>query len=104
MDPGALDTPVELVGFIANGRDAMGTPVQSEDWPRIVWAKVVYPGGREFFGADGQQTEKKVIFRIWRIDGIDTSIVIRLNGVDHDIQDVRPFADIIELHTVARDR
>lgn len=102
MDPGEFDTKVEIHGEIANGRDKAGAPIKTFGFISYAWAKVTYPGGREFFADDGENTERKVVFKLYRQRDFDRKSVIMLNEVAHDIRDIRPFSDTMELHTVAR--
>lgn len=102
MDPGEFDKKVYLVRAVAQGRDGAGAPVTHPAQVAQVWAKVIYPGGREFLANDGRQTERRVVFRIYARQDIDTGTVVQFGGVDHDVQDVRPFDDVTELHTIAR--
>lgn len=102
MDPGELDKRISLMRMVETGRDGVGAPIVSLVEFASVWAKVIYPGGREFLASDGQTTERKVVFRIWARSDIDTDTVITLGSDDHDVQDIRPFDDVTELHTVTR--
>ncbi len=102
MDPGELDKRVSLMRMVETGRDGAGAPIVAPIEFASVWAKVVYPGGREFLASDGQTTERKVVFRIWARRDIDTETVVALGCDHHDVQDIRPFDDVTELHTVTR--
>ncbi len=101
MDPGEFDTRIQLIRLGKTGRDAAGAPVVTRIEIARPWAKLTYPGGREFLAADGQQTERKVVIRLYARSDIDTDTVVVVKGQDHDIQDIRPFDDVMELHTVA---
>lgn len=102
MDPGRLDTRIQLIRLDKTGRDAAGAPATERVEIARPWANLTYPGGREFLAADGEQTERKVVVRIYARSDVDTRTIAVVNGQDHDIQDIRPFDDILELHTVAR--
>ena len=103
MDPGELDKRVLLLRLAETGRDGAGAPITEEVEIARPWAKVIEQGGREFFAADGLQTEKRVVFRVWARDDLDTlTVFVRYRGVHHDIKDLRPFDDVTEIHTVAR--
>lgn len=103
MDPGEFDTRVRFVRLEETGeRDGAGAPVVGRVEIARPWAKVSYPGGREFLAGDGEQTERRVVFRTYPVDGVDTEAVIELNGQDHEIKDIRPFDDVHEFHTIAR--
>lgn len=102
MDPGEFNKRVQIVKLVSNGRDAAGAPqVQRQEVARP-WAKVAYPGGREFLAGDGEVTERRVVFRLYPLAGVDVGLLVVFKGVDHDIQDIRPFDDVIELHTVSK--
>lgn len=102
MDPGEFDTLVKIVRPTKTGRDAAGTPQFSDVTVSEPWAKVAYPGGKEFLQGQGEASEQRVVFRIYRDDRVDTGTVVIMNGNRHDVQDMRPFSDVMELHTVAR--
>lgn len=102
MDPGEFDTRVQLIRLDETGRDAAGAPVTQRVEIARPWAKLTYPGGREFLAADGETTERKVVIRLYARTDIDTDVIVVAKGQDHDIQDIRPFDDVLELHTVAR--
>ena len=104
MDPGEFDKRIALVRLVEGGRDAAGAPVAIRDLVANAWAKVTYPGGREFLSGDGEVTSRRVVFRIYARNDIDTGVVVEFGGVDHDIQDLRPFNDVTEIHTVAKAR
>jgi len=102
VDPGEFDKRVALVRLVEGGRDGAGAPVATRDVIANVWAKVSYPGGREFLSGDGEVTSRRVVFRIYARDDIDTGTVIAFGGVDHDVQDLRPFDDVTEIHAVSK--
>jgi len=102
MDPGELDKKIALVRLVEGGRDGAGAPVTTRDVIARPWAKVVYPGGREFLEGDGEVTTRRVVFRIYARRDIDTDLIIEFRGVDHDIQDIRPFDDVTEIHAVSK--
>lgn len=102
MDPGRLNKRVELVRKVQSGRDGAGAPITAREIIARPWAAVSYPAGREFLAGDGEVTERRVMFRLWSRNDIDTDVIISFGGVDHDIQNIRPFDDVIELHTVSK--
>lgn len=102
MDPGEFDTPIRIVRPTKSGRDGAGEPITADQLIAEPWAKVTYPGGREFLAGHGEVTSQRVVFRIYRDDQVDTRAKVIANGNRHDIQDVRPFDDVMELHTVAK--
>lgn len=102
MDPGEFDKRVALVRLVEGGRDGAGAPVTQRQLIANVWAKVQYAGGREFLSGDGEVTSRRVVFRVYARDDIDTETVIAFKGQDHDVQDIRPFDDVTEIHTVVK--
>lgn len=100
MDPGEFDKRISLMISTEIGRDAAGSPIMGLTELARPWAKVVQQGGREFIAGDGEQTEKRVVFRVYSGLAFDTSAIVRFNAVDHDIKDIRPFDDVTEIHTV----
>lgn len=102
MDPGEFDTKIQLIRLDRTGRDAAGAPTVQRVEIARPWAKLTYPGGREFLAADGQTTERKVVIRLYARSDVDTDTVAVVKGQDHDIKDIRPFDDVMELHTIAK--
>lgn len=102
MDPGELNKRIRLIRAVRTGRDGAGAPIVEPVELATVWAKVTYPGGREFLANEGEQTERRVVFRVYARADIDTSTVIEFGGASHDIQDIRPFDDITEIHAVVK--
>lgn len=102
MDPGEFDKRVRIVRLVPGARDAAGAPQPGRQEVGRPWAKAVYPGGREFLQGDGEVTVRKVVFRIYPLAGVDVGQVVEFDGMDHDIQDIRPFDDAVELHTVGK--
>lgn len=102
MDPGEFDKRVRIVKLAVGGRDGVGAPQTNRQEVARPWAKATYPGGREFLQSDGEVTVRKVVFRIYPIAGVDVGQVVEHDGMDHDIQDIRPFDDVLELHTVGK--
>lgn len=102
MNPGELNKRIELVRDAVTGRDAAGAPQRQRQVVAEPWAKVTYPGGREFLAGDGEVTARRVVFRIWARSDVDVGMIVFFGGDDHDIQDIRPFDDVLELHTVAK--
>lgn len=102
MDPGEFNVRVSLIQDVQMGRDAAGAPIIERREVARPWAKVTYPGGREFLSNDGQTTEKKAVIRIYARKGVDTDTTIVAAGVTWDIKDVRPFDDVLEIHAVGQ--
>lgn len=100
MDPGELDTRIQLIRLDKTGRDAAGAPTTARVEVARPWAKVTYPGGREFLAADGQATERRVVIRIYARSDIDTDMIVVAKGQDYEIKDIRPFDDVTEIHAV----
>ncbi|MGV3580000.1 phage head closure protein [Brevundimonas sp.] len=102
MDPGEFDTRIQLIRLDETGRDAAGAPTVTRVEVARPWAKLTYPGGREFLSGEGEVTERKVVIRLYARADVDTDTVVVAKGQDHDIKDIRPFDDVMELHAVAR--
>lgn len=102
MDPGEFNVRVSLIQDVQMGRDAAGAPIIERREVARPWAKMTYPGGREFLSNDGQTTEKKAVIRIYARKGVDTDTTIVAAGVTWDIKDVRPFDDVLEIHAVGQ--
>lgn len=105
MDPGEFNKRVIILVPYPEGRDSAGAPQTGLYEIARPWAKVTEQSGREFIRSDGEQTERKVVFRIWRTSElarlIATTSVVRYRDVDHDVQATRDFDDILEIMTVA---
>lgn len=101
MDPGEFDKRIALIRLNKTGRDAAGAPVEQRVEVARPWAKVTYPGGKEFLASDGADTQRRVVFRIYA-RAVDVSMIVHHSGQDHDIQDIRPFDDVTEIHAVAK--
>lgn len=102
MDPGEFNVRVSLIQDVQMGRDAAGAPIIERREVARPWAKMTYPGGREFLSNDGQTAEKKAVIRIYARKGVDTDTTIVAAGVTWDIKDVRPFDDVLEIHAVGQ--
>lgn len=102
MDPGEFNTRVSLIQDVQMGRDAAGAPIMERREVARPWAKLTYPGGREFLSNGGQTTERKVVIRIYARKGVDTDTTIVADGATWDVKDVRPFDDVIEIHAVSQ--
>lgn len=102
MDPGEFNTRVSLVMDVQLGRDAAGAPIIERREVARPWAKLTYPGGREFLSQDGVSTEKKAVIRMYARRDVDQKTTIVAAGHTWDVKDVRPFDDVIEVHAVAQ--
>lgn len=101
MDPGEFDKRIALIRFEDTGRDGAGAPVEQPVVFARPWAKVTYPGGKEFLANDGTDTQRRAVFRFYARP-VDVSMKIEIGGLQYDIQDVRPFDDIVEVHAVTK--
>lgn len=102
MDPGEFNTRVDLIRDIEVGLDAVGAPIIERQVVARPWAKLTYPGGREFLSNDGVTTEKKAVIRMYARRDVDTDTTIVAAGTTYDVKDVRPFDDVIEIMAVGR--
>lgn len=102
MNPGDFNVRVTLIQDVQVGRDAAGAPIIERHEVARPWAKIAYPGGREFLSNDGQSTERKAVIRIYPRKGVDTDTTIVAAGSTWDIKDIRPFDDVLEIHAVAQ--
>mgnify|MGYP001072600960 CR=1 FL=1 len=100
MDPGEFDKRIEIVRPVQTGRDAAGAPIVGHAIVAQPWAKVSYPGGKEFLANSGTDAIRRAVFRVYPRD-VDVAMKIRFAGVEWDIQDIRPLDDVVELHAVA---
>lgn len=100
MDPGEFDTRVQLIREDSTGRDAAGAPITERVEIARPWAKLTWPGGREFLQSEGEVTERKVVVRIYARPDVDTDMTVVIGGKDFEIKDIRPFDDVTEIHAV----
>lgn len=80
-----------------------GEPIETWNALATVWAKVDQQGGREFFATAQEVSERKVVFRIRWIEGLNVLDRVMLDGAEHDIHEVRRLGrkEGVELHTTA---
>ena len=102
MDPGEFNVRVSLIQDVQMGRDAAGAPIIERREVARPWAKLAFPGGREFLSNNGLTTEKKVVIRMYARRDVDTATTIVAAGTTYDVKDVRPFDDVIEVHAVGQ--
>ncbi len=102
MDPGELDKRIEIAMPQPAGRDRAGAPITTPDMIARVWAKVIQQGGREFIAGEGEQTERRIIFRIWARSDFDSTAIVTYRGEAYEIRDIRAFDDVTEIHGATR--
>jgi SPP1 family predicted phage head-tail adaptor len=102
VDPGEFNTRVDLIRDVETGRDAVGAPIIQRMVVARPWAKLTYPGGREFLLSDGKATERKAVIRMYARRDVDNDTTISADGAAWDVKDVRRFDDVIEVHAVAQ--
>lgn len=102
MDPGEFNTRVDLIRDVQTGRDAVGAPIIERMVVARSWAKLSYPGGREFLLSDGKATERKAVIRMYARRDVDADTTISADGSTWNVQDVRRFDDVIEVHAVSK--
>ncbi|SDD71982.1 phage head closure protein [Rhodospira trueperi] len=77
-------------GTIPGGTVALGT----------FWANVRQLSGREFIGAEAVQAERKAVFTVHWVDGLDTTATVEWDGATWNIREVREVGrrEALELH------
>lgn len=100
MRAGNLDRriTIQTVGTIVDdyGREVPGGTVDLA----TVWASMQQQGGREFIAADAVQAERKVVFRLHYVSGLDEAMTVLHDGMEYDIREVRELGrrQGLELH------
>lgn len=108
INPGELNKKIHILQKEITGYDEDGFPQRQENIVRICYAKVTYTSGTEIVKADAEFTSAKMRFLV-RYTGIEinTSMIVRYNGHDHDIVYINPYGDsreYMEIWTETQER
>lgn len=95
VNPGELNRQIQIIRMVPAGTNSNGFPLPpKEEVVRECWAKVANTSGSEIIKAHSEFSEAKKRFLIRYTDTeINTDMVIRYSGKDHDIQYVNPYGD-----------
>lgn len=95
VNPGELDKSIEIV-LISEGDETNenGFSIKTEKLVRRCSAKVTNTSGAEIQKANSEFSEAKKRFLVrWTPVKINTDMVVRYGGKDHDIVYVNPYGD-----------
>jgi SPP1 family predicted phage head-tail adaptor len=72
------------------GKDAAGQSV--EDWTSLpdIWGDVLFQTGAEVMRANAETSIVRASIRVWSDAGVDTTMRVRLLGVDYDVKSALP--------------
>lgn len=94
VNPGELDKRIQIILNKNAGINANGFPQDSEKIVRTCWAKVTNTSGSEIIKANSEFSDAKKRFLIRYTDiEINTDMIVRYKGRDHDIKYVNPYED-----------
>lgn len=95
VNPGELDKKIQIVQFISSGTNSNGFPIPpTEKIIRKCWAKVSNTSGSEIIKANSEfaDAKKRFLIRFTETE-INTDMIVRYKGKDHDIKYVNPYGD-----------
>ncbi len=94
VNPGDLDKQIQIIRKAEPTYDSEGKKVISEDIIRTCWAQVKNTSGTELVKAGTEFAEAKKRFLVRYTDTeINSAMVVRYKGLDHDILYVNPYGD-----------
>lgn len=95
VNPGELNKQIQIIQMLSSGTNKNGFPLPSaEKVVRRCWAKVSNSSGTEIVKVNSEFAEAKKRFLIRYTDiEINTDMIIRYNGKDHDIKYINPYGD-----------
>lgn len=95
VNPGELNKQIQIIQLISEGMNSNGFPITpTEKMIRKCWAKVSNTSGTEIIKANSEFSQAKKRFLI-RYSGkeINTDMIVRYHGKDHDIKYINPYGD-----------
>lgn len=94
VNPGELNKRIQIIFNENTGINSNGFPQESAKIVRECWAKVTNTSGSELVKANSEFSNAKKRFLIRYTDTeINTDMVVRYKGQDHDIKYVNPYED-----------
>lgn len=95
VNPGELNKQIQIIQMVSAGTNSNGFPLPpTEKIIRKCWAKVSNTSGSEIIKANSEFSEAKKRFLVrYTETEINTDMVVRYNGKDHDIKYVNPYGD-----------
>lgn len=94
VNPGELDKKIQIILLDQTAVNSNGIVQPAETLVRSCWAKVSNTSGCELQKANSEFSEAKKRFLVRYTDvDINTDMVIRYRGKDHDIEYVNPYGD-----------
>lgn len=95
VNPGELNKKIEIIQTVSEGINENGFPLPPiEKVIRKCFAKVTNTSGSEILKANSEFSDAKKRFLIRYTDTeLNTDMIIRYKGKDHDIKYVNPYED-----------
>lgn len=95
VNPGELDKKIQIIRKVPGGKNSNGFSLpETEEIVRECYAKVTNTSGSEIIKANSEFSEAKKRFLIrYSSKEINTDMVVRYHGKDHDIKYINPYGD-----------
>ena len=95
INPGELDKKIQIIRKISGAKNSNGFPLsETEEIIRECCAKVTNTSGSEIIKANSECSEAKKRFLIrYSSKEVNTDMVVRYHGKDHDIKYINPYGD-----------
>lgn len=94
VNPGELKKRIKIIHLIANGTNKNGFQIKKEKIIHSCYAKVSNTSGTEIVKANSEFSEAKKRFLIRHTNkDINTDMIVRYNGKDHNIRYINPYGD-----------
>ena len=94
VNPGELNKKISIVLIKEDQININGFPIRTEEIVRTCYAKVTNTSGSEVQKANSEFFEAKKRFLVrWTPVEINTDMVVRYSGKDHNIVYVNPYGD-----------
>lgn len=95
INPGELNKKIQIIRKVSGGKNSNGFSLpETEGIIRTCFAKVTNTSGSEIVKANSEFSEAKKRFLIrYSSKEINTDMVVRYHGEDHDIKYINPYGD-----------
>ena len=95
INPGELDKKIQIIRKVSGGKNSNGFSLpETGEVIRTCFAKVTNTSGSEIVKANSEFSEAKKRFLIrYSSKEINTDMVVRYRGKDHDIKYINPYGD-----------
>lgn len=95
INPGELDKKIQIIRKVSGGTNSNGFSLpDTEEIVRSCYARVTNTSGSEIIRANSEfsQANKRFLVRYSEKD-VDTDMIVRYRGKDHDIKYINPYGD-----------